>query len=140
MLYRSTSAKFTHHQGDFLSNTDDGSSHGVHLTGGSTGGIVQPCGDEDNIALTVRGKGTGPLILGSTHVIVGGSTTLIAIQKYVVQFTPPAVEASSWADLSTITVTGLATNSALFGTFRQIDMAPSTLGSYVFSLACSTAG
>lgn len=66
MLFRSTNSKFTHHQGDFLSNTDDGSSHGVHLTGGSTGGIVQPCGDEDNIALTVRGKGTGPVRVGNS--------------------------------------------------------------------------
>lgn len=66
MLFRSTNNKFTHHQGDFLSNTDDGSSHGVHLTGGSTGGIVQPCGDEANIALRVTGKGTGPTVLGNS--------------------------------------------------------------------------
>ena len=65
MLFRSSNNKFTHFQGDVLSNVDD-SSHGVQLAGGSTGGIVQPCGDEDNIALTVRGKGTGGVNVGNS--------------------------------------------------------------------------
>ena len=78
MLFRSTNGKFTHYGGDILSNTDD-SSHGVHLTGGSTGGIVQPCGDEDNIALTVRAKGAGPLNLVSS-----GTFTLTSTQVDIV--------------------------------------------------------
>ena len=157
MLFRSTNSKFTHFQGDILSNVDDGSSHGVQLTGGSTGGIVQPCGDDTDIALTVRGKGAGAvnltssgtftqtstqIVLSSTRVNVGSNSTtpVSGIQRYVVQFTPPAVEASSWTDLSTITVSGLATNSGLFPSFRTLDIAPSTLGSYSYEMACSTAG
>lgn len=75
MLFRSTNSKFTHHQGDFLSNTDDGSSHGIHLTGGSTGGVVQPCGDEADIALRLAPKGSGPLILGTAG---GGPISLLS--------------------------------------------------------------
>lgn len=77
MLFRSTNGKFTHFQGDVLSNVDD-SSHGVKLSGGSTGGLIEPCGDEANIALTIRGKGTGPLQLGSTASVltIGGSGTI----------------------------------------------------------------
>jgi hypothetical protein len=77
MQFRSTNLKFTHFQGDIVSNVDD-SSHGVKLSGGSTGGLVEPVGDETNIALTVRAKGTGPLVLGSTGtaVTLGGSGTI----------------------------------------------------------------
>lgn len=87
MLFRSSNSKFTHFQGDVLSNIDD-SSHGVHLTGGSTGGIVQPCGDEDNIALTVRGKGTGGVTLGNSSqalVSTGITSTHINLQSSRIQ-------------------------------------------------------
>lgn len=78
MRFRSTNNKFTHFQGEVLTNIDD-SSHGVHLSGGSTGGIVQPCGDEDNIALTVRGKGTGAVTIGnSSQTVAMSSLTLSA--------------------------------------------------------------
>jgi hypothetical protein len=87
------------------------SSHGVELTGTSTGGIVRPAGDDASIRLLVQAKGPsgilalgtstgGPvtfagssLNLGSTHVnitstrvqIGGGSTTaLSAIQRYAI--------------------------------------------------------
>lgn len=75
MQFRSSNSKFTHFQGDVLSNIDD-SSHGVKLSGGSTGGLIEACGDETNIALTVRGKGSGGLTLGSSGsaVLIGGST------------------------------------------------------------------
>lgn len=49
---------------DIVSNIS--SSHGVRLTGGSTGGIVEPVGDDANISLRVRGKGTGGVILGNS--------------------------------------------------------------------------
>lgn len=79
MLFRSTNNKFTHFQGDVLTNTDD-SSHGIHLSGGTTGGVIQPCGDETNIALTVRGKGAGALSLGGTStgaVTIGSSNSTV---------------------------------------------------------------
>lgn len=84
MQFRSTNGKFTHFSGDVVSNVDD-SSHGVKLSGGSTGGVIEPVGDETNIALTVRPKGTGPFTLGSSgdinlgssggSVFIAGSTT-----------------------------------------------------------------
>lgn len=49
---------------DIVSNV--GSSHGVRLTGGSSGGIVEPVGDDANITLRVRGKGTGGVVLGNS--------------------------------------------------------------------------
>ena len=61
MEYRSTNANgYVHFQGDVVSNVSSGnainSSHGVRLTGGSTGGIVESAGDETNIALRLGGK------------------------------------------------------------------------------------
>jgi hypothetical protein len=50
--------------GDIVSNVE--SSHGVRLSGGSSGGIVEPVGDDANISLRLRGKGTGGLILGNS--------------------------------------------------------------------------
>lgn len=50
--------------GDVVSNIE--SSHGVRLTGGSTGGVVEPLGDDANISLRVRGKGTGGVLIGNS--------------------------------------------------------------------------
>lgn len=115
MLFRSSNSKFVHYQGDILSNVDD-SSHGVHLTGGSTGGVIQPCGDEDNIALTVRGKGTGAVSLGNSSqaVLVGGSTSGLRGVVRVQSTTVVLADASTEVRMidSTITVTG-ANSSAL---------------------------
>lgn len=49
---------------DIQSNV--GSSHGIHLSGGSTGGKVEPCGDDANIALRLYGKGTGTVFVGNS--------------------------------------------------------------------------
>lgn len=79
MLFRSANGKFVHYGGDILSNTDDpGSSHGVHLTGGSTGGVVTACGDEANVALKLTGKGTGPTQVGnsSSPVVLSGALSI----------------------------------------------------------------
>lgn len=81
MEFRSTNdIGYSHYQGDIVTNVSSGgvinSSHGVHLTGGSTGGIVQAAGDETNIALTVRGKGAGPLnLISSGALALGGATS-----------------------------------------------------------------
>jgi hypothetical protein len=63
MEYRSTNTGIT------ISNDGlfgAGSSHGVQLRGGSTGGIVEAVGDDNNISLTIRGKGTGGVVLGNS--------------------------------------------------------------------------
>ncbi len=90
MEFRSTNdVGYSHYQGDIVTNVSSGgvqnSSHGVQLTGGSTGGIVTAAGDEANIALRVLGKGAGPLILGaatapvtilSSNLTIGSTGTL----------------------------------------------------------------
>ena len=137
MLFRSTNSKFTHFQGDVLSNIDD-SSHGVHLAGGSTGGIVQPCGDEDNIVLAVRGKGTGFTRLGNSSALarIGASTTgLSNLQRYLVEFTPPAL-ASTAVVVSTYAVVGLTTNAAILALTPRLIYSSNYV---VHGARCSTA-
>ena len=132
---------YSHHQGDLVTNVSSGgainSSHGVHLTGGSTGGIVQPAGDEANIALNVRGKGTGSVILGNSSQSVQFGTSTAAISgtfRYVVEFTPAVLAVNAQSE-STITVTGLTTNAGLTFTART---AASPL--YLFGVRCSSVG
>lgn len=78
MEYRSTNA------GQHLSNdlvAGVGSSHGVQLRGGSTGGLVEAVGDDANISLTVRGKGTGGVVIGnSSQAVTLGSASGSAIR------------------------------------------------------------
>lgn len=65
MEFRSTNViGYSHFQGDLVTNV--GSSHGVQISGGSTGGSIFPVGDDANISLTIGSKGTGALNLGST--------------------------------------------------------------------------
>ena len=157
MLFRSTNSKFTHFGGDVLSNIDD-SSHGVQLTGGSTGGIVQPCGDEDNIALTVRGKGTGAVTIGnssqafastgiasthinlnSTRISLGGSTTtFIGIRRVRVDFTVPVMAVNAGAEQGDIAVTGLTTNAVL--TLQPRGPLNSSVAGVLAFPSCSTDG
>lgn len=76
MEFRSSNVTgFVHFQGDVVSNVSSasGSSHGVQLTGGSTGGIVQPAGDEASIGLNIRAKAAGPLNLGTS---TGGAVNI----------------------------------------------------------------
>ena len=146
MRFRSSNSKFTHFQGDVLSNIDD-SSHGVMLSGGSTGGVVSPVGDEANVGLTVRSKGTGPLTIGSTGsaltlnstttIIGSGSTTPIAdVERYLVQYTVPALSSGPFASESTVTVAGLTTNSILMLQNRLIN---NSTGQVSLHARCSTA-
>lgn len=147
MEFRSTNVNgYVHFQGDVVSGVSSGggSSHGVHLTGGSTGGLVTASGDETNIALQVTGKGSGVLQLGSSlsAVQIGDSTSAVSgVFRYVVQYTSPAIEASSFTAHSTITVTGLTTNCGLLFTPRtDVWNAGSTLARAIIVPFCSTAG
>lgn len=151
MEFRSTNDNgYIHRQGDIVTNVSSGgpinSSHGVHLTGGSTGGIVQPAGDESNIALRVRPKGSGPLILGSTQgsVALGGndSTTFMSmVQRYRIDWTVPALSSAgldaSFAD-STITLLGATTNSIFVFQERVNLNSTNSTGIFVSRVRCST--
>jgi hypothetical protein len=63
MDYRSSTGG-QHISGDI--NAGIGSSHGVQLSGGSTGGLVQAIGDDANITLRLKGKGTGGVVIGDS--------------------------------------------------------------------------
>lgn len=76
---RSTSAEYTHFGGDVTAQVN--SSHGVRLSGGSTGGIVQAVGDDTNVTLTVRGQGTGQVVIGSPLASTGIVSTHINLQS-----------------------------------------------------------
>src|SRR3990167_1619676 len=61
---RSTSAEYTHFGGDVTAQFN--SSHGVRLSGGSTGGIVEAVGDDTNASLTIRAQGAGGITVGNS--------------------------------------------------------------------------
>lgn len=137
MLFRSTNNKYTHFSGDVVSNVDD-SSHGVHLSGGSTGGIVRPAGDETNIALTVSGKGSGITRIGSSvsAVQLGNSTFAPAMfHRAIVQIdTAAMVCAAEGVNDTLVSVTGATSNSMC------VFMPHATFSTrYQFQAYCSTA-
>lgn len=136
---------YVHFQGDIVSNV--GSSHGVILRGGSTGGIIEPLGDDTSISLVVRGKNAGGITIGnstqaldldSTSVQIGtASTTAIErVQRYLVEYTIPALSSGPAASESTVTVTGLTTNSVLVLQNRVIN---NSTGQVSLNARCSTA-
>lgn len=114
--------------GPVLSNV--GSSHGVRLDGGSTGGIVEAFGDDANITLTLRGKGTGGVQIGT------GSTTAFKVQRYLVQDTVPALSSAASAE-STVTLLGLTTNAVLV--LQPRVRLNSTVTGVLATARCSTA-
>lgn len=137
MFRRSTNTiGYTHHGGDITAQVN--SSHGVRLTGGSTGGIVESVGDDTNVTLTLRAQGAGGVVIGnssqavtlagpstgfiaSTHIslnssrvqFAGSTTTFIAIRRVRIDFTVPAMAANAGAEVGDIAVTGLTTNAAI---------------------------
>lgn len=64
MERRSTGDFYVHFSGDIVSNVE--SSHGVILSGRSTGGVIEAFGDDTNVSLTVRAKNAGILTLGTS--------------------------------------------------------------------------
>jgi hypothetical protein len=134
---------FVHHQGDITAQV--GSSHGVRLSGGSTGGILEAVGDDTNVTLTIRGQGASTVVIGSTNqgvrlnsttVVIGSvsTTALAGIQRYTVEFTPAALSSGPAQSESTLTVSGLTTNAALLWTV------PTALSvNYGYGVRCSTA-
>lgn len=108
MNTRSTANAYVHFGGEVISNVE--SSHGVRLSGGSTGGVVESFGDDANVSLTVRGQGTGGVVLGNSSqtVSLAGSASLGSAT------TPMAIAGSSIALTSTHTV--INSTRVVFGT------------------------
>jgi hypothetical protein len=73
---RSTSAEYTHFGGDVTAQVN--SSHGVRLSGGSTGGIVEAVGDDTNVSLRLRAQGSGPITIGTSSNAVTAAGGLTA--------------------------------------------------------------
>ena len=136
MEYRSSNAG-QHHSGSLVAGV--GSSHAVEIGGGSTGGVVQAVGDDSNITLTLRGKGTGGVVLGNSSqglTLGGGSTTAIAgFRRVRVDFTVPELAALA-AGASTHTAVGLTTNAVMmFNTDALAAVVPNTVS---IRAKCST--
>lgn len=146
MQYRSTNVVgYTHYGGALIIGVEQES--GIELNPTSSGNAprIMPCGDETNKGISLASKGTGtitigssanqPIVMTSTSITLGTSTSPFrGIEQYLIQFTP-AVLAASTSVQSTITVTGLATNSALFFT----PLTPGLSMQYAFRVQCSTA-
>ena len=145
MQYRSTNdAGYSHVGGAMVVGVELGS--GIELNPTSSGAVanIAPVGDETNKGIRIQSKGTGTITLGSsanqpvtvtsTAFTIGSGGAIAGITAYTIQWAP-AVLAASTSVQSTITVSGLATNSALFFT-------PTTPGlsmAYAFRVQCSTA-
>lgn len=205
MNYRSTNAsgRYTHLGGALVVGAEFGS--GIELNPNSSGSVpnITAAGDETNKGLTIMGKGSGALTLGSTTAVtnivgssivfgssagatigstlaltsvigssitiissggltvgssigpvtIGGSsltfnstggiqvgpastTPILLMQRYLVQATVPALSSASSAE-STVTVSGLTTNSCLFLSPRA--KLNSTVTGVFATARCSTA-
>lgn len=100
---------------------------------------MEAFGDDANISLTVRGKGTGAVSVGNSSqpVLIGGSTSGIALtQRYLVQYTIPALSSGPYSVESTVAVPGLTTNSVLVLQNRLIN---NSTGGVTIHPRCSTA-
>jgi hypothetical protein len=99
MEFRSSNQGFCSPK-DIQSNV--GSSHGVQLSGGSTGGVVQPCGDDANISLFLRGKGTGGVTVGnsSSPVTIGAGSAFKGAYSTTAAWTIAALSSGATAEVT----------------------------------------
>lgn len=150
MFYRDSSVA-THTAKGYIAGVE--SSHAVRIEGGSTGGIVEPVGDDANISLNVRPKGSGSLIFGlagggqtyiqSSQTVIGNGSTssLLKVERYRIDWTIGALSSAGTAGASidsTVTVAGVTTNSIfIIQALRALNSTEST-GLYLFA-KCSTA-
>jgi hypothetical protein len=63
MIYRDSSIG-THYGKGVVAGVE--SSHGVKISGGSTGGVVEAVGDDTDISLLLKGKGAGGVFIGNS--------------------------------------------------------------------------
>lgn len=130
--YRSTNTTgYSHHGGALVVGTELGSGIEFNPTSSGAAPTILPAGDETDKSLLIAGKGAGGVLIGS-----GSTTAQTKNQRYLVQFTVPALSSASSAE-STVTVTGLTTNSCLFFTPRT--KLNSTVTGVFTTVRCSTA-
>lgn len=133
---RSTNVKgFVHFGGDITSGVEHGI--GLRLGSASTGSTVflESISDDTNANLAIRAQGAGTISIGnsSNKVAIGGAASPFTVLTATVEFTPPALAASTSAN-STYAVTGLTTNAVIFLT-PAAPLSPA----YTLTPRCSTA-
>jgi hypothetical protein len=123
MERRSTNVNgYTHFQFDVTAHA--GSSHGVRLSGGSTGGIIEAVGDDTNVSLTIRSQGTGPITIGSTTQPVSFSGSTSPFQGFI-RFTSTAVSTPNFNSTnlmvveSSVTIPGVNSSHFVMAQFRN---------------------
>lgn len=133
MQYRSTNpdGRYVHWGGAGVFGVEYGS--GIEFNPNSSGvaPIIQPAGDEAAKDIHIKGKGTGGVRLG-----LGSTTAVAMMQRYRIDATVPALSSASSAE-STVTVTGLTTNSILI--LQNRVKLNSTVTGVTATARCSTA-
>lgn len=156
MEYRSTNdIGYVHFQGDLVSNVSSGgvinSSHGIQLTGGSTGGLVTAAGDEANVTLNVAAKGTAntrlgnsssPVIYGTTSVTlstgsvlqVGSTAPFAGFVRQVSSFATPNFNTTNLMVIETsVTITGANSSHTIIASGINLSTDCSPVGMYTTS-------
>lgn len=118
MEFRSTNDQRVHFHGDVVSNVSSaapfGSSHGCHLTGGSTGALFTAAGDEANVTANFAGKGTGPTRLGnSSSPVTFGSTLIVLSTGSVLQVGSTAPWGGDIRQVSSFATPNFSTTNAM---------------------------
>lgn len=114
MQYRSTNtAGFVHFGGEVVAGAQDG--NGVSVRSVSTGShpVISAQGDDTACSLVLTGASS---VAGSgVRVGVGSTTSINAVERYYIDFTPPALSttAAGGSTSSTYTAVGLTTNAVL---------------------------
>ncbi len=103
MNYRSSLAG-QHISGNIVAGV--GSSHGIEIGGGSTGGTIQAVGDDANISLSIFGKGSGGIVIGnSSQTVLIGASSGLAFKGYFTSTQSWALAATSSGQVGELTFT-----------------------------------
>lgn len=123
MERRSTNPNgYTHFQYDLTAHV--GSSHGVRLSGGSTGGIVEAVGDDTNVSLTLRGQGSGGVVVGSsgqTVMIAGSTAPFLGLRRHTdtAVATPNFDSTNAMVIHSSVTISGVNSSHFILAQYRN---------------------
>ena len=129
MNYRSTNAQgHVHFGGAVIAGVEQGSGIELNPASSNANANIKPAGDEDNKSLTIAGKGTGGVAIGSS----GSAVT--EVLSAVIQFTPPELSSGAAAAAeSTHTFAGCST-----GTVLHFTPANAINNRYTYRVRCST--
>ena len=137
MEYRSSNGGM-HIGKDFVAGVEN--SHGVELTGGSTGGVVQPVGDDANISITLRGKGSGGVVIGSTTqtVTIAGGTGFKGFQTSTFTAEFGAISSGQHTIVSLSTAFGSFADGDLVNVYGTVTPAEAVMGGFRIATDAST--